>query len=72
MDAEERCSLVGFSAAIGKMENVHRRFTRWSPSGVFEKILAVLCDEKELAMILMDSTALSAPQHAAELKKPTG
>src|SRR3979411_2993436 len=56
---------------FGEWKNVHRRFSRWSQSGVWARVVHPLDadDYNEYAMI--DSTIVRAHQHSAGAKKKT-
>lgn len=54
---------------FGHWKNVHRRFSRWSTSGVFEKIFRVLSEDADMEFLLMDGTIVKAHQHSAGAKK---
>jgi transposase len=56
-------------ARYGNWKNVHRRFSRWSQSGVFNKIFEALSEDADMEFLLMDSTFVKAHQHAAGAKK---
>ena len=53
----------------GKWKNVHRRFSRWCASGVFDKIFQALNDDRAIRMLLIDSSIVKAHQHAAGAQK---
>ena len=53
----------------GKWKNVHRRFSRWCVSGVFDKIFQALTGDKPISMLLIDSSILKAHQHASGAQK---
>lgn len=56
---------------FGKWSSVHRRFSRWSSPGVFDKIFRILSADAELEFLLMDGTIVKAHQHTAGTKKKT-
>jgi transposase len=53
----------------GYWKNVHRRFSRWSKAGMFDKIFRVLSEDADMEFLLMDGTIVKAHQHAAGAKK---
>jgi len=56
---------------FGKWSSVHRRFSRWSASGVFDKIFRILSEDADMEFLLMDGTIVKAHQHASGAKKKT-
>lgn len=52
-------------ARYGKWKTVHKRFTRWSKSGVWEQVFAHLIDDPDNEYISLDSTLVRAHQQAA-------
>ena len=53
----------------GHWKNVHRRFSRWSRDGIFNKIFRVLSEDADMEFLLMDGTIVKAHQHSAGAKK---
>ena len=53
----------------GDWNNVHRRFSRWSKAGIFDKIIQVLTEEADIEFHLMDGSIVKAHQHASVAKK---
>lgn len=54
----------------GDWKNVHRRHSRWSQSGVWERIFKLLAADGDNEYAMIDSTIVRAHQHAAgALKK---
>ena len=53
----------------GHWKNVHRRFSRWSKSGVFDRIFRILSEDSDMEFLLIDGTIVKAHQHSAGAKK---
>jgi len=53
----------------GHWKNVHRRFSRWSQSGIFDKIFRILTEDADMEFLMMDGSIVKAHQHAAGAKK---
>lgn len=57
---------------FGSWKNVHRRWSRWSKNGVWEKLFKFLAGEADNEYGMIDSTIVKAHQHSAgALKKRT-
>ena len=56
---------------FGHWKNVHRRFSRWAKTGIFDGIFRILSEDEDADMefLLMDGTFVKAHQHAAGAKK---
>ena len=54
---------------FGDWNNTHRRFGRWSKSGVFERIFKHLAADADNEYAMIDSTIVRAHQHSAGAKK---
>jgi transposase len=63
---------------FGDWKNTHRRFSRWSKSGVFLRIFEHLATDADNTYAMIDSTIVRAHQHSAgaqkkpALTKPSG
>ena len=54
---------------FGGWKNVHRRFSRWSQSGVWEKVFKHLAEDADNEYAMIDSTVVRAHQHSAGAQK---
>jgi transposase len=54
---------------FGDWKNVHRRHSRWSKSGVWEKVFKYLATDADNEYAMIDSTIVRAHQHSAGAKK---
>lgn len=54
---------------FGDFRIIHTRHSRWSKSGVWEKIFNVLADDADNEYAMLDSTIVRAHQHSAGAKK---
>ena len=50
---------------FGDGRNIHRRFSRWAKSGVWEKVFNVLADDPDNEYASIDATIVRAHQHSA-------
>ncbi len=53
----------------GDWENVHRRFSRWAETGVWERVFQQLAADSDNEYAMIDSTIVRAHQHSAGAKK---
>jgi transposase len=53
----------------GKYKSVHKRFSRWSQSGVWEKVFRELLRDRKNLYLMIDSTIVRAHQQAATGQK---
>ena len=56
---------------FGDWKNVHRRFSRWAESGVWEMVFQHLAADADNEYAMIDSTIVRAHQHSAGAKKKT-
>lgn len=54
---------------FGDFRIIHTRHTRWSKSGVWQKIFKVLTEDADNEYAMLDSTIVRAHQHSAGAKK---
>lgn len=54
---------------FGDWKNVHRRFSRWAQSGVWERVFRHLSADGDNEYAMLDSTVVRAHQHSAGAKK---
>jgi transposase len=54
---------------LGNWHNVYTRFSRWSKSGVWQRVADMLSGDADLQAVLLDSTIVRAHQHAAGAQK---
>ena len=53
----------------GKYKSLHKRFSRWAASGVWEKIFHELLRDRKNQYLMIDSTIVRAHQQAATGRK---
>src|SRR5512146_3314294 len=56
---------------FGDWKNVHRRFSRWVASGVWEQVFKHLAADADNEYAMIDSTIVRAHQHSAGAQKKT-
>jgi transposase len=54
---------------FGDWKNVHRRFSRWAESGVWQRIFQRLAQHADNEYAMIDSTIVRAHQHSAGAQK---
>jgi transposase len=54
---------------FGDWKNVHRRFSRWAESGVWERVFMHLAADADNEYAMIDSTIVRAHQHSAGAQK---
>ena len=54
---------------LGDYKNVHRRWSRWAASGVWERVFRTLATDANNEYALLDSTIVRAHQHSAGAKR---
>ena len=54
---------------FGNFRVIHTRHTRWSASGVWERVFQVLAEDADDEYAMIDSTIVRAHQHSAGAKK---
>jgi transposase len=57
---------------FGNYRMIHTRHTRWSRSGVWERIFALLAQDADNEYAMIDSTIVRAHQHSAGARKKGG
>ena len=53
----------------GKYKSVHKRFSRWAASGVWDRVLGDLAADRKNLYLMIDSTIVRAHQQAATGRK---
>ena len=54
---------------FGDWKNVHRRFSRWAETGVWERVFQHLASDADNEYAMIDSTIVRAHQHSAGAQK---
>jgi len=54
---------------FGDWKNVHKRFSRWAKSGVWERMFKTLSADVDNEYAMIDSTIVRAHQHSAGARK---
>jgi putative transposase len=55
--------------ALGNWHATYTRFSRWSKTGVWARVIEAVSDDADLEVLFIDSTAVRAHQHAAGAQK---
>ena len=55
--------------ALGNWHATYTRFSRWSKTGVWARVIGAVSDDADLEVLFIDSTAVRAHQHAAGAQK---
>ncbi len=55
-------------ALFGNWNSAFVRFSRWSKSGVWDRLFATMADEPDFEYVMIDSNIVRAHQHAAGKK----
>ena len=59
-------------AELGNWHTTFTRFSRWSKTGVWQRVIDAVRDDVDLEALMLDSTIVRAHQHAAGAKKKKG
>jgi transposase len=54
---------------FGEWRNIHKRHTRWSESGVWQRVFEALSDDIDNEYQMIDSTIVRAHQHSSGANK---
>jgi transposase len=54
---------------FGDWKNIHKRFSRWAASGVWESLFKTLADDPDNEYAMIDATIVRAHQHSAGARK---
>lgn len=54
---------------FGDYRNIHQRHTRWSQSGVWQRVFELLARDADNEYAMIDSTIVKAHQHSAGAQK---
>ena len=56
---------------VWRLENIHRRWSRWSTNGIWKKVFKYLAADADNEYGMIDSTIVRAHQHSAGAIKKT-
>lgn len=56
-------------AGLGNWHTTYMRFKRWGKSGVWKRMVETVSGDQDLEVLMIDSTAVRAHQHASGAKK---
>ena len=56
---------------FGDGQNIHRRYSRWAKSGVWERVFQTLADDPDNEYAMIDATIVRAHQHSSGASKKT-
>ena len=56
-------------AELGNWHTTTTRFSRWSKTGVWDRVFEAISQDRDEEEVMIDSTAVRAHQHAAGAKK---
>jgi transposase len=54
---------------FGDWKNIHKRFSRWAESSVWERLFKALADDPDNEYAMIDATIVRAHQHSAGARK---
>nr|WP_265286025.1 IS5 family transposase [Verminephrobacter eiseniae] len=59
-------------AELGNWHTTYTRFKRWGESGVWQRVCEIVSGDRDLKMLMIDSTVVRAHRHAAGAPKKEG
>jgi transposase len=60
MEIPFRRSMARFAGALRRLENIHKRFSRWAASGIWESLFKTLADDPDNEYAMIDATIVRA------------
>ena len=69
IDIEQEFQARDLPSRFGHFRTVHVRHSRWSKTGVWEKVFQHLAQDKDNEYQMIDATIVRAHQHSAGAKK---